>query len=431
MPARKEADSRRQRRLAARYAGLILALSVCGCPPKNGTGLRGGAKPVGGLEVRDIRVLLTSSGNRLRFQVSGPYEVRAAGAAGGASSTHAQPTGWVAVAVEGGGLRVGRRRIGSGPVQIVPAGRAILELSFHRQGKWTPAAGYGGRLTLRVTSKGRLSAINVVDLDTYIAGVLGRELYPDFHREAFRAQAVAARTYAMFEMARHARRAYDVTATEASQVYGGLARGRAAAKAIEAAHHTRGIVATWSAPGGERIFCTYYSSACGGRSQDAADCKPVASIPPLAGGVRCDYCRIAKGEAYRWKPVRLAKSTVQKRLFARYPQVGTRLRSLAKVEVASRTHTGRPGKIRLVGTNNRTHELVAEDFRLAVGSRSMRSTDCRIQDQGEYILLTDGRGFGHGMGLCQWGMQGQALQGRSAGQILKFYYPGMHLTRAY
>ncbi|MCP4250277.1 MAG: SpoIID/LytB domain-containing protein [bacterium] len=428
MPARMEADRRRPRRPAARPAGLSLALLICGCPPKKGTGLNGGAKPIGGLEVRDIRVLLTSSGNRLRFQVGGHYEVRPAG---GSSSKHAQPKGWVTVAVEGGGLRVGQRRVDSGRVQIVPAGRATLELSFHRRGKWTPAAGYGGRLTLLVNSKGRLSAINQVDLDTYIAGVLGRELYPEFHREAFRAQAVAARTYAMFEMARHDRRAYDVTAGEASQVYGGLARGRAAGKAVEAARHTRGIVATWSAPGGERIFCTYYSSACGGRSQDAADCKPVASIPPLAGGVRCDYCKIAKGQAYRWKPVRVAKSKVQERVFARYPQAGKRLRSLARVEVASRTRYGRPGRIRLVGSNNKTHELVAEDYRLAVGSRTMRSTDCRIQDQGGHILLTDGKGFGHGMGLCQWGMQGQALRGRSAGQILKFYYPGMHLTRAY
>ena len=46
----------------------------------------------------------------------------------------------------------------------------------------------------------------------------------------------------------------------------------------------------------------------------------------------------------------------------------------------------------------------ADDFRLAVGSRIMRSTDCRLSDEGDSIVLSHGRGFGHGMGLCQWGM---------------------------
>jgi stage II sporulation protein D len=61
----------------------------------------------------------------------------------------------------------------------------------------------------------------------------------------------------------------------------------------------------------------------------------------------------------------------------------------------------------------------------------MRSSDCTIVNRPDDIQFTDGRGFGHGVGLCQWGMQGQALLGRKAGQILKFYYPGVHLTRAY
>ena len=276
----------------------------------------------------------------------------------------------------------------------------------------------------------RLAAINNVDLDTYVAGVLTRELYPDFHPEAYRAQAVAARTYALHQMSKASHRDYDVSATEASQVYGGLPEGRGARRATEAVHYTRGIVATWTSPEGERIFCTYYSSACGGMTQDVSNCKPVPSIPPLRGGVKCNYCKIAPGEAYRWKPVRIHLNDLTAKLTARYPNLSA-LGGIRAVEVAACTSAGRPTRIRLIGTTGKTHEMVAENFRLAVGSRVMRSTDCKLHCEGDYLVLSDGRGFGHGIGMCQWGTQGQALAGRKAGEILKFYYPGMHLTRAY
>jgi stage II sporulation protein D len=61
----------------------------------------------------------------------------------------------------------------------------------------------------------------------------------------------------------------------------------------------------------------------------------------------------------------------------------------------------------------------------------IRSTDCHLRIEGDTLILQDGKGFGHGMGLCQWGMEGQARLGRTAAQILRYYYPESHLTRAY
>jgi stage II sporulation protein D len=161
-----------------------------------------------------------------------------------------------------------------------------------------------------------------------------------------------------------------------------------------------------------------------------ANCKAEPAIPPLRGGVQCNYCRIARGEAYRWKPVRLHLRDVTAKLVSRYPGL-SELGAIRRVEVAARSPAGRPTRIRLIGSTGRIHEMVAENFRLSVGSRLMRSTDCRLKTEGDHLVLSDGRGFGHGMGLCQWGMQGQALAGKKAGEILKHYYPGMHLTRAY
>ena len=416
-----------RRRGLWRLLGVAACTSVYGCPGRPGPELADSGTVVSGLEVRDIRVLLASGPEPARFHVNGPYSIRGDR---GRVTHHRRPAGWTEV-TNHDGLIVAGRAPGSRRVEIVPRPGATFEFSFLRKGNWSPATRYGGGLVLVARGEGELLVINRVDLETYVAGVLTRELYPDWHREAYRAQAVAARTYAMVQMSRNAGLDYDVTCTEAAQVYGGLAEGRGARRAVEAARYTRGIVATWTSPAGERIFCTYYSSACGGRSQSVADCKPEPEIPPLAGGVRCDYCRIAKGDVYRWGPVRLSKRDVNSRLLARYPRLAETLDRIRTVEVARRTRSGRPGRIRLTGTNGRSDELVAEDFRLAVGSRIMRSTDCRLQDAGNDIVLSNGRGFGHGIGLCQWGMQGQALAGRKAAQILKFYYPGLHLTRAY
>lgn len=399
---------------------------LCGCPGRSGPALTDSGRIPPVVEVRDIRVLIASGTQAARFAVNGPYTIRTGG---GTAIERPRPGGWTEVTGQGG-LHLGGRLVDHQRAQITPARGATFELSQRKDGKWTPASRYAGRLTFLLQPGGRLLAINSVDLDTYVAGVLTHELYPDFHPEAYRAQAVAARTYALYQMSRMANRHYDLTATEAAQVYGGLAQGRSARRAIEAVRYTRGIVCTWTSPAGERVFCTYYSSACGGMSQNVANCKPVPSIPPLAGGVRCNYCRIARGQAYRWGPVRFPKRAVTDRLLARYPPLAE-LGTVRKIEVAKRTRHGRPASIRLVGSTGRTKELIAEDFRLALGSRTMRSTDCRIRDAGDEIILSDGRGFGHGIGLCQWGMQGQALAGHQAGQILKFYYPGAHLTRAY
>ena len=75
--------------------------------------------------------------------------------------------------------------------------------------------------------------------------------------------------------------------------------------------------------------------------------------------------------------------------------------------------------------------MLAERFRLAVGSMVVKSTDFGVRVIDGQVVFEHGRGFGHGLGLCQWGMQGQALAGKRAGEIVRFYYPGSRLTRVY
>ncbi|MBI4581121.1 MAG: SpoIID/LytB domain-containing protein [Planctomycetes bacterium] len=136
------------------------------------------------------------------------------------------------------------------------------------------------------------AVIDLVDVEDYLVGVVAAELPANFHREAFRAQAIAARTYTWYAcQTTGLRRDWDVWATERSQVYRGIERERLVPQAAPAVRETRGIVCTWAGPAGEKIFCAYYSSRCGGTTAAALNLGENVPIPPLAGGVACPYCR--------------------------------------------------------------------------------------------------------------------------------------------
>jgi stage II sporulation protein D len=273
--------------------------------------------------------------------------------------------------------------------------------------------------------------VNRLDIEEYVAGVVAAELTTRFHPEAFRVQAIVARTYAWYqkEIAR-SDRPWDLTRTEASQVYAGLDRLDDVPQASEATRETAGIVCTWASPSGERIFCTYYSSTCGGSTQSAAAISNAPLIPPLLGGVVCPYCRQAPG--YEWGPIRLSKGVITDRLRARYPSFES-IGPIRRVAVVERTAAGRPVRLSCTDANGRSQELEVEGFRLAIDptGRTVQSSQFRLRDDGASITLLNGTGFGHGVGLCQYGADELAREGKSAGAILRTYYPGCHLTRAY
>ncbi len=283
---------------------------------------------------------------------------------------------------------------------------------------------------LRLFPQGSMGdVVNVVDVETYLLGVVPAEALRGFHEQAMRSQAIIARTFAWYtKLTAGLTREYDVLANEGSQMYIGLAARQGLAE--KAVRDTAGIVCTWASPKGERIFCTYYSSTCGGSTQDAGPVKNEMTIPPLAGRIRCDYCRASPFA--RWEPVRLEKSVITQRLREKYPLFRTFGR-IESMEVVDATPEGRPVRFSLTDGEGRGVELEAENFRLSVDptGRVVRSTFFVPVMERNAIVLTQGRGFGHGMGLCQYGADALADTGWSAAQILRFYYPGSHLTRAY
>lgn len=313
---------------------------------------------------------------------------------------------------------------------IQPPEQGAAEVSLWLRESWGPVYEYPGRFRIELAPTGKLLIINEVDVESYVASVVASEIGPNFAEEAFRAQAIVARTFALFLMDRRKASPFDLTAGQGDQVYRGIRRDDGGQRASAATAYTRGIVCTVEDKGNDRVFPAYYSAACGGVSQSAEifDGNDVAA--PLRGGVECDHCRIAPSGSYRWPTFRLSSSEVWGRLLARQPLLAG-LGELRAVEVLQRGAGGRPARLRLVGTAGNPIDMLAENFRLAIGANQMRSTFCEMRLVGGEMTFENGRGHGHGLGLCQWGMQGQAKNGSSAADILHYYYPGCKLVKAY
>jgi len=312
-------------------------------------------------------------------------------------------------------------------VELRPLGTRPIELRLSEQ--WSR---FPGRLRFLRQGEGAGAVVNVLDMEPYLIGVVASEFPADFHPEAFKAQAIAARTYAWYiKQTAGRRRDWDLWSTESSQVYQGLQRQRLVPRAAQAVRETRGIVCTWPAPEGERIFCTYYCARCGGTTQAAGPVKNEPIIPPLAGGVACAFCR--RPDAEKWSdPVVIPKTAVTERLVARYSKFAS-IGPVERIDIVESTPDGRAVRVSVRGARGNGLELEAENLRLVLDptGRDLRSTYFSVAAEGEAIVFRGGGGFGHGLGMCQQGANAMAEAGARAGEILRHYYPGSRLTRVY
>ena len=294
---------------------------------------------------------------------------------------------------------------------------------------------YRGTLKVIVNPDGRsFDVINHVPLEPYLAGVVGAEMPDYWEPEALKAQAIAARTYCLYIKNHFGnRRSWDVAKTQANQVYLGVKAE--SAQVWNAINKTYGQVLVCKHPDGtEDIFPTYYSSICGGHTENS---KHVFgdTFEPLIG-VDCPYCKdVAKLSVFFWPMAQFDKSTVTTRLFQKYPQL-KQLGEITDISVAEQNDYGtfsRLTKIKLVGSTGKSDFLRAEDLRLTVDptGRQIQSTICRIVKWDDKWAFLAGRGWGHGVGMCQCGAQGMAREGKTAIQILSYYYPSSQAVTVY
>ncbi len=303
---------------------------------------------------------------------------------------------------------------------------------------------YRGRIDIvKVPQAGggvKYAAVNSVPMEAYLQGVLAKELYGSWELAAYQAQAIAARTFALYSLKTHMLLApgklWDLSDDQGSQMYGGIAGETAKAKAAVAATKGQVLMFLQPAPAPSGIFCSRYSACSGGASQDPFEAWGDASLPPLSGRVlgpvdnNCPKYQWPTLPVSKFDVTRCMRSWGERNAFAHLLKLG----AIRGVTVAKRNAlTGRPTELQLTDTAGRTAPIRAEEFRIALltdpagQAPKPFSSFFELQDAGTNILLTGGRGYGHGIGLSQWGAQAMALQARTHGQILGFYYPGASL----
>ncbi|MGD2174012.1 MAG: SpoIID/LytB domain-containing protein [Candidatus Brocadiaceae bacterium] len=262
---------------------------------------------------------------------------------------------------------------------------------------------YRGTLLVRAGDE-QLMAFNLVAPEAYLRSVVGSEMYVDWPMNALMAQAVAARTYMLY--------------TE--RVKGYLGPLDMAYKGVEAENRstdlavrlTEGIVLTYNGA----LFSAYFHSTCGGHTVAAERVFDEEPLPPLSG-VPCEWCR--GSPVYRWRAVMPAARLAQG---LGNPAVKT-VRSIQPVE------KGPEGYARFVVINGQVR-MDANSFRLAVGSKQVKSARFTVKSTEDGFLF-EGRGFGHGVGLCQWGAYGLAREGMDWQAILMHYYPGAEVLQLF
>ena len=270
----------------------------------------------------------------------------------------------------------------------------------------------------------------IVPLEEYLPGVLAKELFKGWQVNTYQAQAIAARSYAACEMEWwRKRRHYDVVAGQASQAWVGATSD---AKSLDAVASTRGQYLVFDG----RVVPAYYSSSCGGLPASAVDSirdgtwTQIAPLNVTEKGRRTQCCE--KSPAAKWQATFSIAETVD-RMNDWSKQAGRKdlgpMNGIKSFVVGDRNSLGRSMTFFITDRNGKKFTWDTGDFRAAMNAGAESSRDSLKSsaleprmDNGRLIL--DGRGYGHGAGMCQYGAEFMAKSGKSARSILERYYPG-------
>ena len=320
---------------------------------------------------------------------------------------------------------------------------------------------YRGFAEVRLNSSGTLAGINQLPLEQYLYGVLPFELSPNLwpEMEAQKAQAVAARTYALAGLNKRGSDGYDLLATTADQVYGGLSGEHPVSN--QAVDETAGVVATYDG----RLIQALFSSTSGGYTANNEDAFNSAPIPYLRGVVdheRGNAQTVLDSLRHGANPLRLRgkRNGDYEADWARFHSwtfdwsadeitrvisdyAGQPVGRVLAINVLERSNSGRILRIEYVteaGTFYDTKDRIRASLRSITASGTAANLPSTMfvidpvidRRTGEVEgFEAYGAGFGHGVGLSQTGAVGMAEKGNSYEEILKHYYQGIDLVRWY
>lgn len=276
---------------------------------------------------------------------------------------------------------------------------------------------YRGSIIIERDAENSLSVINVLELEQYLYSVVGSEVAATTPAAALQAQAVVARTYGVAHLGTHEDLGFDLRAGDQDQAYNGVdAESQSVVDAVDA---TRGVVMIYR----NQIAQAYYSSCDGGFTSDG---HGLSDPQPYLQAVRDPYCPLSP--YLRWSAAIPATTFVEALndrgvLRSALPADGLRDVRLGTVDAS-----GRLESVVLVTTRG-TVSVPGPLFRVLAGTRLIKSTRIGSLSLDGGVIHASGAGYGHGVGMCQWGARGMAESGLGVYAIINFYYPGVLLTQ--
>lgn len=270
---------------------------------------------------------------------------------------------------------------------------------------------YRGLIELS-SQNGKLLVVNELPLEQYLVGVINSEISSTWPMEAIKTQAVIARTYAVAKRKERSKALYHLESTVMDQAYEGS--DEEDSRASRGVHETEGEVVTYNGA----VIQAFYHANCGGSTESSEDVW--GRELPYLQGVQCQYCLSSATSSWN---LGLPLAKIEAALRASGQKLGT----LVDIKAGPRNNRGRLKSLILV-TERGTITIPATKFRMAVGSTVIKSTNFTVRVEGNTAQF-NGLGYGHGVGLCQYGAKQRALDGFSYVEILTYYYPGTTVTK--
>ena len=270
---------------------------------------------------------------------------------------------------------------------------------------------YQGSLYV-VCLPGKMMLINCVDLEDYVACVLNSEALPRWPRKMYMVLAIAIRTYAvaMMREAADGRRVYHIKNSNAHQVYEGCHDNKIMHEAVE---QTSGIIMVYN----NKPIIAMYDICCGGVVTAQMKGIDFKQAPYLARKHPCTHCK--KCKIYSWR-AEFTKDEFTKLVCPYIPNV-------AKVKTVTVSKKDAAGLVREVSVKS-AHGITALSGKKIYGLPKIKSFCYSIENTPTKIVFT-GRGYGHHVGLCQWGACQMVYDGLDYKKILRFYYPGVSFMK--
>ena len=382
------------------------------------------------------------------------------------------------------GIEILEKGVYSGPIKITPVGNTKIMVVFNGQ-KYR----YRGDIEIDIDKEyGKLNIINIIGIEEYLYGVLKKEISPRWPAETLKAQAIAARTFAIFNMNKYIDKGYNICASTNSQAYGGVNHEDPLTN--KAVDETRGVIMTYK---GNPINAVYHSDS-GGYTEDSENVW--GSFLPYLRSVESKFEEKVSPPHHTW-----SYSINEKDLTEKLQKQGYKINSVVSIEPVKKSETGRTSEVVFITDNNKVISMKTNDFRSLMGADLIRSTLFNIKTIGkESNIITEeaedkkeiedkegqeesikeileqkkdwtikellelmkknkeereeekevevlkveivksnipltfifsGSGNGHGVGMSQWGAYGMALQGYRYQDILKYYYQGINIIKKY